>query len=257
MTIKYGCRADERKRLVRAISEYMETFPEYASAPTCNYTISYITVDRNGTVISDRDENDEETQGMIEYLASKGYEPVPEVTDEETVSPSGTYLPEVVPADDEEQSPTALENEDSDLLTIEIPKNGFTEGNLTNLRKIVESKASLLKKSLGTDDLSIEISDDIIRFPWFHPNNELESEIYSRLVTAICDMAKHTKQITGKDHPVDSEKYAFRTWLLRLGYNGPEYKNDRAVLMKNLSGFAAFKNQAEADKFRERHMTAV
>ncbi len=40
-----------------------------------------------------------------------------------------------------------------------------------------------------------------------------------------------------------NEKYAFRCFLLRLGFIGPEYKAQRKVLLRNLNGSAAFKNQ--------------
>ena len=36
--------------------------------------------------------------------------------------------------------------------------------------------------------------------------------------------------------------YAFRCFLLRLGFIGSEYKAERKILLKNLSGSSAFKN---------------
>lgn len=41
--------------------------------------------------------------------------------------------------------------------------------------------------------------------------------------------------------PVENDKYAFRCFLLRLGFIGDEYKADRKLLLRNLSGSAAFK----------------
>jgi hypothetical protein len=46
-----------------------------------------------------------------------------------------------------------------------------------------------------------------------------------------------------------NEKYALRTWLLRLGMNGPDFKQTRKILMENLSGHAAFRTDEEAQKF--------
>lgn len=45
----------------------------------------------------------------------------------------------------------------------------------------------------------------------------------------------------------DNEKYAFRCFLLRLGFIGDEYKADRKVLLKNLSGSSAFKDGAKKE----------
>ena len=248
-SINYGSRAEERKRLVKAISEYMETISEYAGAPTFAYTVDYITIDRDGVVSFDDRADSEEIEGLIEYLASKGFEPVGEVgelaeeaTEEETAAETET-------ADD---SPEEEEPDDPTLVTIELPREGFTIDALANLKKIIESKASLLKKSVGTDDLSIEITEDKVRFPWFHTEDGMEIAAYTRLVSAMGRMAKEAKRVTGTDHPVESEKYAFRIWLLRLGFSGAEFKNDRAILMRNLSGHTAFKNQEDADAFYQK-----
>lgn len=48
--------------------------------------------------------------------------------------------------------------------------------------------------------------------------------------------------VTLKDKPVDNEKYAFRCFLLRLGFIGEEYKEARKILLKNLTGNGAWKN---------------
>ena len=55
-------------------------------------------------------------------------------------------------------------------------------------------------------------------------------------------MALKQKRITTKEKPVDNEKYAFRCFLLRLGFIGAEYKTARKILLKNLSGSSAFRN---------------
>ena len=61
-------------------------------------------------------------------------------------------------------------------------------------------------------------------------------------VTALCERAKKAKRITAKQRTVENEKYAFRCFLLRLGFIGTEYKKDRKILLKNLSGSAAFRD---------------
>ena len=55
-------------------------------------------------------------------------------------------------------------------------------------------------------------------------------------------MSKDAKRITAKEKPVDNEKYAFRCFLLRPGFIGGEYKTDRKILLRNLSGSSAFKS---------------
>ena len=143
-------------------------------------------------------------------------------------------------------------DEDEPLLTIQIPREGFTEQSLATLQLIIKSKEYLLKKSLNTKDLGILITDDRISFPWFQKNDLVSTSAYMHLVTAICDMAKRAKRVTVTNQDIESEKYAFRTWLIRLGFGGPEFKTQRAVLLQNLSGTSAFKNREAAEAFNER-----
>ena len=55
-------------------------------------------------------------------------------------------------------------------------------------------------------------------------------------------MARTQKRVTAKEKEVDNERYAFRCFLLRLGFIGAEYKEERKILLRNLTGSSAFKN---------------
>jgi hypothetical protein len=65
---------------------------------------------------------------------------------------------------------------------------------------------------------------------------------YTRLISALCEMSVKQKRITAKAKDEENEKYAFRCFLLRLGFIGDQYKEDRRILMKNFEGSSAFKN---------------
>lgn len=73
-----------------------------------------------------------------------------------------------------------------------------------------------------------------------------------RCFATLCAMmnkqAITQQRIQAKEITAENEKYAMRIWLLRLGMNGPEYKEERRILMENLSGHAAFRT--EEDKVR-------
>ena len=45
----------------------------------------------------------------------------------------------------------------------------------------------------------------------------------------------------------ENEKYTFRTWLLRLGMIGDEFKTARQHLLKNLEGNIAWRDPAQAE----------
>lgn len=49
-----------------------------------------------------------------------------------------------------------------------------------------------------------------------------------------------------------NEKYTFRTWLLRLGMIGDEFKTARKFLLENLDGGIAWKDPEQAERQKER-----
>lgn len=128
-------------------------------------------------------------------------------------------------------------------LTIEIANTGFTPEARANLEKIVASKATLLKQALETGNLSIVEIDGKITFPWFTLHGlDGEVDAYSRLVTAICNMAKRQKRVTAAEKPIENAKFDMRLFLIRLGFIGDEYKTARKILLRNLSGNSSWKS---------------
>ena len=79
-----------------------------------------------------------------------------------------------------------------------------------------------------------------------------EVKTYIQLCLAISHQglvhrgASHTRMQS------DNEKYTFRTWLLRLGMIGDEFKTARMFLLKNLEGNIAWKDPAQAEAQKKR-----
>ena len=144
---------------------------------------------------------------------------------------------------DKEEGPTGVAIQ---MPLIQMPLSIFTESQLQNLYDLVAAKGSLIKKALGVSELPINIEGKKLDFSWF-PKYESPDEVkaYMHFVTALCDMARNQKRITAKEKPVDHDKYAFRCFLLRLGFIGNEYKAERKVLLRNLTGSSAFKSGAK------------
>ena len=65
---------------------------------------------------------------------------------------------------------------------------------------------------------------------------------FIQLCLALSAMAKNAKSASPKPHQVDNPKYAMRTWLLRLGFIGNEFKTARETFTNRLSGDGAFRN---------------
>ena len=65
---------------------------------------------------------------------------------------------------------------------------------------------------------------------------------YIQFCLLLSQMAKELKSASPKPQQHENPKYAMRTWLLRLGFIGDEFKTAREVLTRRLSGDASFRN---------------
>ena len=65
---------------------------------------------------------------------------------------------------------------------------------------------------------------------------------YIQLCLALSQMAKTVRTASPKPQQNENPKYAMRTWLLRLGFIGEEFETARDILIRRLSGDAAFRN---------------
>ena len=256
MKINYNVTGPKRKLLVAAISQELNAPTKYLGAPTFAYELGDYHIDKNG-VLEGEDNPGlvADLQGLHDFKAiTEAYDtPLPEA---EPI-PKDIQIPyeaalggRVSSYHDYEEPPAYAEPEQSDeaetnSLTIELPISAFTEEALENLKRLVESKSSLIKKALGTDYIPIITGENTVSFPWFQ--GELTSEevkTYTHFVTALCDLAKTQQRVNATEKQVENEKYAFRCFLIRLGFVGSEYKAERKILLKNLSGNSAFRNGA-------------
>lgn len=237
MEVKYNVTGERRKEMVEVISGIVGMRAVYMRVPTCAYAISNFKVSKEGTLIYD-DRSSEVVEKVLEGLAQAGFE----------AENSATEATETADENTEEELSEESENEPQEAnvgLTVELPRESFTDSALENLQKLVDSKAALMKKALAVDALPIEITGERVSFPWFSEADGESAKAYSHFITALCDMARNQKRITATEKAVDNEKYAFRCFLLRLGFIGVEYKTERKILLKNLTGSSAFKGGAK------------
>ena len=238
MRFEFNRTGAERKALVQAMGEILGVKPKYLGMPTAAYQVDYFHIDKTGAVEFDDRADSEEIENLLERLAERGIVAAPAETAQE-----GGTAEESADAENKAEEPET-EAQGADLgLTVAMPRDSFTDAALENLRKLVDAKGSLIKKALAVDSLPIETDGEKVSFPWFAEGQDSESvKAYTHFIAAICDMARNQKRITAKEKPADNEKYAFRCFLLRLGFIGAEYKVERKILLKNLSGSSAFKN---------------
>ena len=217
MLINYHVTGSDRKRLVAAIAEHTGEKAKYLGAPSFAYQVGGININTEGTVTI---EDNSEAAHLIRFLRENGFQaedPLSEVEETEEAVAEG--------------------------LTVGLPTITLDEEAQRNLASLLEAKGSLIRKALNIPSTPIEVNEQTICFPWF--NRDLtadEVKAYTHFISALCEMAKNQKRITAKEKEVDNEKYAFRCFLLRLGFIGNEFKGERKVLLNNLSGSSAFKS---------------
>lgn len=221
MELKYNVTGAKRKEMVTSICELIGEPMSYKGAPTFAYEVGAFVIDKKGTLSYPVELDTEIVDKVMKMLSEIGFD------FEESDSP--------------------------DQLTIEMPLKGFTEEGISNLGKLIASKATLIKRAIDADALPIQRSETTLKFPWFKlPADSDAVAAYSRLVGALCAAAKEQKRVTAREKEVENEKFAFRVFLIRLGFVGDEYKTARKILLRNLSGNSAFKNgrptKAEDDK---------
>ena len=278
MRIHYNVTGEQRKAMVKVIAETTGAQAKYMRTPTYAYEIDYFTVTRDGTLeFSDRSDS-EEVEAVLEALGAAGFEGIGETTEAPEQAQETPTAADTEPQESEEQEPVQL--------TVSLPLARHTGMSLRNLINLLYTRAPLVNKALGTafrvDERLVNVLRDdanvLTMERFFETVTNVENAIGKavdglifaadrltfstlpetsdtatlRCFATLCAMmnkqAITQQRIQAKEITAENEKYAMRIWLLRLGMNGPEYKEERRILMENLSGHAAFRT--EEDKVR-------
>lgn len=293
MKVCYNLTGAERKSLVAAISQDLNAPVKYLGMPTAAYEVGSFLIDKTGTVTGpDNRDLVADLCGLHDFKAvSEEYDEYPDIDQhhparyaDPNVPPTEAMLKHAeawMEGQSEYEDLNLTEREELELgrerredwqgengmqpsdipepdrLTIEVPLKGFTPEKLENLTKLVGAKAALLKAVLGVDELPIQMTEDTLGFPWFGEDIDADhTAAYSTLVSLLCRTALAKKRVTAKEKDADGNpKYAFRCFLLSLGFIGDEYKAARKILLSKLDGNSSWKNgkkeEAASDEVSE------
>ena len=211
--IRFTLESKQRPKLAQEIGNILGTVPHYERVPSCAYDIAGYRLDKEG-VLHIPEGAEETTKDLIRQLRERGFQDDAEVTEEVPVQ--------------------------EDKLTIGIPRESLTDTALENLQKIIVNKQTLFQRAFWMDSTEIEITDEKINFTWFpYTVDGDEIAAYTQFISRLCDMARDAKRVSSKPTETDNDKYAFRCFLLRLGFIGKEYKTARKILLRNLTGNSA------------------
>ncbi len=203
MQIKYNVTGDRRKALVAVMRDTLQDATRYLGAPSFAFQVGKYTVDKNGTVTCPDDADAAQIDTLIRELAHDGF------VGQRIGEPAKPAEQQIIETPRKEIMASTLDS--LDRLSVEIPKDGMTPIALENLRRLVASKATLLKKALGTDSLPMIEHSDRIEFGWFRPtDDQAELAAYYQLVRGLCELARIQKRVSESEQQVENEKYAFR-----------------------------------------------
>ena len=236
----------ERKQIVKLLSEHFGVKATYLAAPSFAYEIKTeghtYTIDREGKIMAEAGK----VIDLMDVLNPRAEEATEDVIGEVSYE-------------------------------ITLPMEGHDGKTLKNMLNMLYSKQELIKKALGVEedivkeDFSIGINDvkvetfgdfktvledigenscpginfdfnnNIFTFKFREEATGDEIKAATDFIDLLSKSAKTQKYASSKVKPTTNEKYTFRTWLLRLGMVGGDYKDSRRELLKNLTGNGAFK----------------
>ena len=215
--IRFTLESKQKPKLAQEIGNILGTAPHYERVPSCAYDIAGYRLDKEGVLHIPEGTEKETVEDLILQLRERGFQDDAEITEEVPVQ--------------------------QDKLTIVISRESLTDIALENLQKITANKQTLFQRAFRTDSTEIEITEEKINFTWFpYTADGDEITAYTQFISRLCDMARDAKRVSSKPTETDNDKYAFRCFLLRLGFIGKEYKTARKILLRNLTGNSAFRS---------------
>ena len=257
---------NDRKEMVKAISELTGLEATYLYMPTCAYQIGPVTVNRNGSVTCD-------DEAMVETIRPMLIEHGWLDSEQET---------EKAPADSEALA-SVME------MKLTMPIKGWTVSQMANLLRLVYSKQKLINRMLDSEMLYVgeaiitTISENPPKTPEdfeekvqtaietgqlkgldisaekvslsvpFVEDDPTRWTAYSDLLCGMLRTAGAATRVGIKqiDDP-ENEKYHANSWLMRMGFGGTDFKETRRILMGHLRGYAAFRSATDMEAHRER-----
>ena len=212
MILKFNATGPKRKELAGLISRFTGNECRYLGAPGFSYEIGRFVVDRNGNVETDYEPGSETVELLTEMLYDNGFV-------------------------------TEYDEGRGYELEVSVPRETLTDAQIANLKKLIAKKAELIKKAIGAEALPVVVTDERISFPWFGKADPATAGTYTVFITKLCALAKNAVRVNDGGKPAENEKYAFRCFLIRLGFIGDDFKGARKVLLSRLSGNSAFKSK--------------
>lgn len=264
-----------RKEMVQAISDHLGVRAQYMGLPTYAFVIGPLTINKDGTISC---ESSEYLCALKPFLIERSW------LDAEVEPEASTESPV-----DSKNIPDDTEPIQVARMDISMPIPGWTVDQLTNLLRILYGKQDLINRMLDYEMPYIEesfvkalsenppetaadfearvreaveaeciqgmsIADEKVTLSVPYVEDEpTRWTAYSDLLHGIIHTAESASRVSIKRlDDSENEKYHANSWLMRMGFGGPRFKESRRILMGHLNGFAAFKSAADMEVHKER-----
>ncbi len=257
----------DRQALANAIAAALGATVRYTGVPACSYVVGDYTVDRQGNITG------EDFTPLHDFLTANGY-----IATEDAVTDSGAAEP--TPA----ATTSGIEEQ-----TITIPTPDITVEQLRNLTYILYSRQHILNLMAGGHTIQIpkalieSLKESLpytredftmlldsfreqgltgfdfrdcqftLTFP-FYETEPTRWTAFAGLQGRILQLALAATRVFPEliQPDQEAEKYTAHMWLQRMGYRGPELKEQRNILLKHLHGYCAFANGEKMQKHKDR-----
>ena len=282
----YAGLCENRKVLVDRLKALTGLGANYTRAPRMAYIVGKFAVERDGSLTVE----DGADVAILETLAAEkliamhmaetneheAERPEAEVNENEEEAHVGTVEPE---------KGAVHSGPENEPVFIGFPMSGHKPSSLVNLIRMVCAKEQLIDKATGgcfhvdralAEELKkqtfmsteavlafidgwegeplkgIILSDERVIFTGFPDGDEAHISAFTALAKAMSKTAMTQKRVQVREMDEPNEKFAFRTWMVKLGMEGPSLKQERRILLENLEGHSAFRNPETAERWKER-----
>lgn len=236
----------DRKALVKALSEHLGLKATYMGPPTFAYQVGNLTIGRDGTV---------ETEDEAQHAQAKA-----------VMINLGCIVDEAVVDD----------------LQVQVPIEGMDGFALRNLIFLLSSKQYLLNRVLQREHFHVSnelvdalktgecsrasefhsiidstqdglkglaFADDNAEFTFPVSDDPVKNRALVTLAALMVNSAKQAKRVDPTNQVVENEKYYLRIWLIHLGLSGRGGQETRRALLDGLKGHTAFRTPEDAARF--------
>ena len=241
----------------------------------------YITEDALAAQAENADASAEEEAPVEETAA--------EIAEEETAEESNADTSEGADSDTDSEAPTSMLS-DIDEQTITIPAPDITVEQLRNLTYTLYSRQYILNlmtggnticiplelvealqealpatpedftrllnshKALGLKGFNFEAGQFSLTFPLYEAEPTKWTTfagLQGRILQAALAATRVFPELIQPEE--EAEKYTAHIWLQRMGYKGPEMKEQRNILLKHLHGYCAFSNGSKMQNHKDKY----